>query len=452
MDVLVILAAIAAQGIRVGDARKQASEYFPICHRNDPDLNGCVKNVIEVIRPTLKKGVPELNLVPLEPLVIPRMEYEEGTGNFRFKQVMTNMKMLGLSNYVVRGVKVDLDALRLEVDLFTPTMQFEFDYEMEGKILLLPIQGSGDGIFNFTDIITVAHIDLKKVMRKGEEYLEADKIKWDIDVGNARTYFNNLFNGDKTLGKATNDFLNENWREAFKTYKHLPEQAFASSYFNICHKTEPEFTKCVLDTLQELKPKLIKGIPELDIVPIDPMHIPRMEINQAQGPLQFKSAYSNITVYGLGDTKIHSFSMDIENLILYTNASVPFMRFQCNYELEGKVLLLPVKGNGDAEFNFTDVFVSGAMKGKLEKRNGEDYLLVNDINFDTEMKNSHVQLNNLFNGDKVLGEATNKVFNENWREIFVTYKHIVEEAVGELSKNLANKVFIKFPFKELYPD
>ena len=52
----------------------------------------------------------------------------------------------------------------------------------------------------------------------------------------------------------------------------------------------------------------------------------------------------------------------------------------------------------------------------------------------------------------MLGEAANKVFNENWREIFVTYKYVIESAVGSLSKDMANKIFVKFPFKELYPD
>ena len=92
------------------------------------------------------------------------------------------------------------------------------------------------------------------------------------------------------------------------------------------------------------------------------------------------------------------------------------------------------------------------MKGKLEKREGEDYLLIKDIKYIVDAKDAHGQLNNLFNGDKVLGEAANKVFNENWREIFVTYKYVIESAVGSLSKDMANKIFVKFPFKELYPD
>ena len=82
-----------------------ASEYFPICHRNDPALNDCVKNVLEKIRPLLIKGIPELNIVPLDPLVIPRMEYQEGSGNFKFKETVTKLKIYGLNKYVVRSVK-----------------------------------------------------------------------------------------------------------------------------------------------------------------------------------------------------------------------------------------------------------------------------------------------------------------------------------------------------------
>jgi hypothetical protein len=50
-------------------------------------------------------GIPELKLVPLEPLVIPRLEFNEGTGNFRFSQVLTNVTIRGLGAFRLRNVK-----------------------------------------------------------------------------------------------------------------------------------------------------------------------------------------------------------------------------------------------------------------------------------------------------------------------------------------------------------
>ena len=50
-------------------------------------------------------GIPELELVPLDPLVIPRLEFKEGSGNFRFSQVLTNVTIRGLGAFKLRSVK-----------------------------------------------------------------------------------------------------------------------------------------------------------------------------------------------------------------------------------------------------------------------------------------------------------------------------------------------------------
>jgi hypothetical protein len=50
-------------------------------------------------------GIPALDLVPLDPLVIPRLEFKEGSGNFRFSQVLTNVTIRGLGAFNLRSVK-----------------------------------------------------------------------------------------------------------------------------------------------------------------------------------------------------------------------------------------------------------------------------------------------------------------------------------------------------------
>jgi len=50
-------------------------------------------------------GTPELEMVSLEPLVIPRLQFNEGSGNFRFSQVLTNVTIRGLGAFKLRSVK-----------------------------------------------------------------------------------------------------------------------------------------------------------------------------------------------------------------------------------------------------------------------------------------------------------------------------------------------------------
>lgn len=45
---------------------------------------------------------------------------------------------------------MDVSTLTLEMDMLTPSMVFNADYEMEGRILLVPLNGKGDCFFNFS--------------------------------------------------------------------------------------------------------------------------------------------------------------------------------------------------------------------------------------------------------------------------------------------------------------
>jgi hypothetical protein len=50
-------------------------------------------------------------------------------------------------------------------------------------------------------VTTVSRTVYKVVNRSGEEFLDVDDIKWTIGAENCHIHFNNLFGGDKILGK-----------------------------------------------------------------------------------------------------------------------------------------------------------------------------------------------------------------------------------------------------------
>lgn len=50
------------------------------------------------------EGIPELNLVPLDPLYIPRLEMKEGNGNFKFHQTLSNLTIYGLRNFEIKNI------------------------------------------------------------------------------------------------------------------------------------------------------------------------------------------------------------------------------------------------------------------------------------------------------------------------------------------------------------
>jgi hypothetical protein len=50
-------------------------------------------------------GIPELDMVSLDPMVVPRLEFNEGSGNFKLSHVMSNVTIRGLGTFNLRSVK-----------------------------------------------------------------------------------------------------------------------------------------------------------------------------------------------------------------------------------------------------------------------------------------------------------------------------------------------------------
>ena len=59
-------------------------------------------------------------------------------------------------------------------------------------------------------------------------------------------------------------------------------------------------------------------------------------------------------------------------------------------------------------------------------------------------------LQNLYNGDKALGDSTNAFLNENWEEIYNELKQLIFDAFTLIIQNTVNNVFNKIPYKDLF--
>lgn len=57
---------------------------------------------------------------------------------------------------------------------------------------------------------------------------------------------------------------------------------------------------------------------------------------------------------------------------------------------------------------------------------------------------------NLYNGDKLLGDTTNKFLNENWADIFREIKANILDAFTLIGENTLKNVFNKVPYNDLF--
>lgn len=97
-----------------------------------------------------------------------------------------------------------------------------------------------------------------------------------------------------------------------------------------------------------------------------------------------------------------------------------------------------------------DVTIEALYNFEQVKRKGKTYMNFKDYTFNVSLKGVTFNFENLFNGDKRLGDNINKVLNENSLEVFEDVKHSYERAFGLVLKQLLNNLFSKVSIEEAF--
>lgn len=107
-------------------------------------------------------------------------------------------------------------------------------------------------------------------------------------------------------------------------------------------------------------------------------------------------------------------------------------------------------GDGKADLVFDNAELAVKYKPKVIERNGKSYIQTDRFQLDFDTSRLHINLENLFNGDKALGDNMNLFLNENWRDILMELKPAITFAVEEILKGLINRIFMKVPYDEIF--
>ncbi|XP_072383759.1 protein takeout-like [Diabrotica undecimpunctata] len=223
------------------------------------------------------------------------------------------------------------------------------------------------------------------------------------------------------------------------------------SYFKICPQSAPNLGKCIKKSVEELKPLLIKGIPDLDIPSVEPLHIPEVIIDQGSGPVALKSVYKDIKVYGPSKFIIKDIKVDLEKDKMRIRLFIPRLKVICNYNMEGKIMMMPISGSGKSSSNYTNIDASITIRAEKIEKNNNVYYNVKDFDINFDIGEAEIHFDDLFNGDKDLGEAMNMFLNDNWKQIANEIKPVLEDNIAMIFKKFANKIFHKYPKNVLLP-
>nr|XP_018897041.1 PREDICTED: circadian clock-controlled protein-like [Bemisia tabaci]XP_018897042.1 PREDICTED: circadian clock-controlled protein-like [Bemisia tabaci] len=217
-------------------------EYIKLCRKADPLVAKCINNSIEALRQKLAVGIDELDVPPIEPLVIKQIKLKRGPRGARIDAVMSNIKVWGCSDFRILELETDLVKNIYDFKLHLPHLNFLGKYSMDMNILFFRINGTGDMYGNFTDYRAVVRMTGSKVTRDGNVYLKMDKMKMKLEFGGAKIKLTNLFNGDPILGATANQVLNDNSRLFLEEIRPALEGALSDLFTDISNKITLRFT------------------------------------------------------------------------------------------------------------------------------------------------------------------------------------------------------------------
>ncbi|XP_053672721.1 protein takeout-like [Anopheles nili] len=195
----------------IGGSFADIASSIKVCSRNDPDLSRCIIDSVNDLRPRLATGKisDEFRIPPLEPLALSTVNMDRGA---EFKATFSELLVTGPSKFKIDNLKVNIEKLIFDFNIFLPKLSFKGKYDLKIKLLLLNIAGVGD----LTGVVENNHARVKlmceKYMRDGVEYMRVKKMLVRIQIEKGRFDMKDLFRGDPVLSQAGNQFINENSR------------------------------------------------------------------------------------------------------------------------------------------------------------------------------------------------------------------------------------------------
>lgn len=143
----------------------------------------------------------------------------------------------------------------------------------------------------------------------------------------------------------------------------------------------------------------------------------------------------------------------LDTLSFVAELDISNLAIEGNYDVDGRIILLQIRGSGPMTGDFTNCKALVKMQMQMSKGNdGENYLKLADLKTRISVGGGKLKLQNLFGGDPVLGEAVNTAINSNFDSFLKEIKPSIESAISNTFTDIANSILQQFTYEMLFPE
>ncbi|XP_045781034.1 circadian clock-controlled protein daywake-like [Maniola jurtina] len=225
-------------------------------------------------------------------------------------------------------------------------------------------------------------------------------------------------------------------------------------YMKVCARNSPDVNDCLIDAVQYGISVMANGIKDLEVPPVDPYVQKKLLLEYKNNQVQVKMNNRDIHVIGLKSSTVRDARLraDEDSFHLEVDMYTPAVSMTGKYEGGGSYNALNITARGTYQADMTDLVYTWKLDGKPETINNDVYVRIKSFYMRPDVSSMKVHLTNDAPESKELTELGVRLVNENWK---VLYRELLPFAMNNWDKigtKVANKLFLKVPYNQLFPN
>ncbi|XP_034255236.1 uncharacterized protein LOC117653567 [Thrips palmi] len=218
-----------------------------------------------------------------------------------------------------------------------------------------------------------------------------------------------------------------------------------------CKRSDPKLDECLKGAMQRAMKELEKGNAEFGLLPLDPFKVQQLRLDKGGGgALSMDMTLSDAELVGFKNAKVESFKADMNKYKFVATMRTPNLDLNSLYKVVGRVLLIPINGNGKTTIKMQKTLIRLTMQGNLKKaKSGKEHLHIDNVNFELIPEKSTFKFVNPAHATQA--DLLSRVVSENDGVIMEDLRPAISEAFSQALLQIANRIFSKVPFEDAFP-
>ncbi|KAM8704962.1 hypothetical protein ACLKA7_009423 [Drosophila subpalustris] len=197
--------------------------FLPSCRIYEPGFTKCSTNSIQRLIDQLNIGIPEIveKFGPLDPLHVKDIIFKQDNNEVAtLRANLSQVVVSGFSQTKIKESRVSKKDFNWHTKIFLPKLRLNAKYKMVGRVLLIPLNGTGNILIEIENLDILVLTKTKLYEKGGFTFDNITAVQVRLNMSRAITRLDNLFNGQSPeVEISTNQFFNDNWRDFYEALK-----------------------------------------------------------------------------------------------------------------------------------------------------------------------------------------------------------------------------------------